>query len=118
MWRQRDRQALSVLLNDAIAQATASARVGHSAIAQQLETNKGVLLEQMHQIDGKVSEVKATVEGLTVRVEGLTTWRTRLEGIAEGTVTSVRYVALPVIVFLLYLLYHLVVVKVFPGLRI
>ena len=118
MWYRRDREALRTLLDETMAHIVREAALGHQALAQQLETNKSLLLERLTQVDGKVDKIDGRLDALGGRVEQLSIWRTRLEGIATGGVGVLRYLALPVIAFLLYLLYQLVVVKLFPGLKV
>ena len=118
MWRRGDRQSLQALLEEALARATDRSREGHAAIAQQLEQNKGILLENIQRVEKRVEQVDTKVDTLFTKVESLATWRTRLEGMADGTVISMRYLAVPAILFLLWLLYRLVVIPLFPGLKI
>ena len=111
MWWARDRQALSALLDERLERTASLSRAGHEALAQTLQDNRGILLEHIQRVDVKV-------DALASKVEALSTWRTRLEGLAAGSTLAMRYVAIPAMLFLFYLLYHFAIVKLFPILKI
>ena len=55
--------------------ATAQAQQGHRAILNQLEANKGVLLEHLQHVDEKIDKMEVEMVALGVKVQDLATWR-------------------------------------------